>query len=141
MVTNIITRAWNYRVCIGCLTSPLRFSAPRSWYAWCQSWQFNFTYRLYSFQTKLFCIIVLEVRSFVGTDWFLMGPILLKSPIYCINVKVSNCHFRLDWVGFGCGSGRRSQICKKSKRICIHNSIPSLVFCFQILMYFVFMGL
>jgi hypothetical protein len=117
MVTNIITRAWNYRVCIGCLTNPLHFSAPRWWYAWCHSWQLNFIYRIYSFQTRLFCIIVLEVRSFVGTDWLLMGPILLKSPFHFINVKVSNCHFGLGWVGFGCGSGRRTQIARSPKEI------------------------
>jgi hypothetical protein len=54
IVTNILIRAWNYRVCIGCLTSPLHFLASRWWYAWCQSWQLNFTYWLYSFQTRLF---------------------------------------------------------------------------------------
>jgi hypothetical protein len=46
------------------------------------------TIELYSFQTKLFCIIVLEVRSFVGTDWLLRGPILLKSSLHDVNVKV-----------------------------------------------------
>jgi hypothetical protein len=48
----------------------------------------NFTYRLYSFQTRLFCIIVLEVRSSVSTIWLLRGPILLKSLLYDVNVKV-----------------------------------------------------
>jgi hypothetical protein len=85
---NIIIRAWNYRVCIGCLTSLLHFLGPRWWYAWCQSWQLNFIYGLYSFQTRFFCIIVLEVRSSVGTNKLLRGPILLKSPLHDVNVKV-----------------------------------------------------
>jgi hypothetical protein len=88
IVISIIIKAWNYRVCIGCLTSLLHFSAPRWWNAWCQSWQLNFIYGLYSFQTRFFCIIVMEVRSSVGTDWLLRGPILLKSPLHDVNIKV-----------------------------------------------------
>jgi hypothetical protein len=93
METDIISRAWNYRICIGCLTSPLHLSAPRWWYASWQSWQLNFTYRLRSFWTKLFCIIVLEVRSSVGIDWLLRGPIMFKSPLHDVNVKVSILRF------------------------------------------------
>jgi hypothetical protein len=92
MINNII-KAWNYRICIGCLTSLLHFSALRWWYAWCQSWQLNFIYGLYSFQTMLFCIIILEVRSSVGTDWLLRGPILLKTSLHDINAKVSILKF------------------------------------------------
>ena len=88
MATNIISRAWNYRICIGYLISPLYLSAPRWWYASWQSWQLNFTYGLRRFWTMLFCIIVLEVRSSVGTDWLLRGPIMLKSPLRDVNVKV-----------------------------------------------------
>jgi hypothetical protein len=45
-------------------------------------------YGLFSFQTKLFCIIVLNIRSFVGTYWLFRGPILLKLPLHEVNVKV-----------------------------------------------------
>jgi hypothetical protein len=99
-VINIFIRAWNYRVCIGCLTSLLHFSAPRWWYSWCQSWQLNFIYELYSFQTRLFCIIVLEVRSSIGTDWLLRGPILLKSP--CHDLHDADLNEQLQGMGCSC---------------------------------------
>jgi hypothetical protein len=55
-----------------------RISLYAWWYAWCQSWQLNFIYWLYSFQTRHFCIIVLEFRSSIGTNW-------LRRGLYCWN--------------------------------------------------------
>jgi hypothetical protein len=53
----------------------------------------NFIYGLYSFQTRFFCIIVLEVRSSIGTNSLLRGSILLKSPLDDVNIKVSILKF------------------------------------------------
>jgi hypothetical protein len=45
-------------------------------------------YGLFSFQTKFFCIIVLNIRSSDGTYWLFRGPILLKLPLHDVNAKV-----------------------------------------------------
>jgi hypothetical protein len=65
---------------------------------WCWCWRsirisaficfLIFIYGLYSFQTKFFYIIVLEIRSSFGTDSLLRGPILLKSSLHDVNVKM-----------------------------------------------------
>jgi hypothetical protein len=78
---------WNFRICIGCMSSPLHLSAPRWWYASYLIWQLNFTYRLYSFQTRFFCINLLEDRSSIGTSWLLRGPILLNHPFMILIFK------------------------------------------------------
>jgi hypothetical protein len=52
-----------------------------------------FIYGLYNFQTRIFYIIVQEVRSSIGTDWLFWGPILLKSPLHDVIVKVSILKF------------------------------------------------
>jgi hypothetical protein len=46
-----------------------------------------------AFKPSVFYIIVQEVRSSIGTNWLFRGPILLKSPLYAINVKVSILKF------------------------------------------------